>query len=99
MIPTKSPSKSSSDLHLSRERLSNFIRDIRSEILFELSPKSVDELQHLKLALNEAEALAFSTPFPGLMFPALASEKIKSWSEWQRRQNGLRSQDPMAFAE
>jgi len=34
--------------------------------------------QPIRLALNEAEALAWQTPFPQLFFPDLAVEKIQA---------------------
>lgn len=44
--------------------------------------------QHLlHLAVNEAEALAWETPFPDLLFPVLAEEKataLKLWAAHQR---------------
>ena len=41
----------------------------------------------LRLALNEAEALAWQTLYPHLFFPALATEKVQeaaAWDHWQR---------------
>lgn len=40
----------------------------------------------LRLALNEAEALAFQTDFPHLVFPDLAMEKVQSAATWRSRQ-------------
>ena len=45
----------------------------------------------LRLALNEAETLAWQTLSPQLVFPALAAEKVQSvavWNKHQRLQNG-----------
>lgn len=44
-----------------------------------------------RLALNEAEALAWETPVPMLVFPMLAYEKLKELDGWHRRQKRLRS--------
>jgi hypothetical protein len=44
----------------------------------------------LKLALNEAEALAWQTSYPHLVFPALAAEKIQGVRDWVQRQRGVR---------
>src|SRR6266700_1832135 len=41
----------------------------------------------LQLALNEAEALAWQTEFPYLVFPELAMEKAQAVTLWQHRQN------------
>jgi hypothetical protein len=46
--------------------------------------------QLFHLALNEAEALAFQTDYPHLLFPTLAMEKIQAVSAWQTRQQLLR---------
>jgi hypothetical protein len=48
--------------------------------------------------LNEAEALAFQTEYPHLLFPTLAMEKIQAVSAWQSRQQLLR-QRRMVLAE
>lgn len=47
--------------------------------------------QMLHLALNEAEALAWQTLYPHLVFPALAAEKVRgvaAWSDHQRMLGG-----------
>ena len=36
-----------------------------------------------KLALNEAEALAWQTEYPHLVFPALAVEKVQAVAAWE----------------
>ena len=45
----------------------------------------------LQLALNEAEAQAWQTEFPHLVFPVLATEKAQAVAAWNRRQQLLRS--------
>ena len=44
----------------------------------------------LRLALNEAEALAFLTEYPQLVFPTLALEKVEGAAAWQRHQKEVR---------
>jgi hypothetical protein len=51
-----------------------------------------------QLALNEAEALAWQTEFPQLVFPDLAVEKIQAVAAWQTRQQSVLQPRP-AFAE
>ena len=46
----------------------------------------------LRLVLSEAEALAFRTEYPHLVFPSLALEKIESAVAWQRHQQQLGSE-------
>ncbi len=53
--------------------------------------------QLVQLALNEAEALAWQTAYPHLLFPALAMEKVQSVAAWQTRQQSLHQRHP-AFA-
>ena len=46
--------------------------------------------QVLRLALNEAEAIAWQTDFPQLVFPTLALEKAEAVATWHERQTSLR---------
>jgi len=41
----------------------------------------------LRVALNEAEALAWQTEYPLLVFPALATEKAQEVAHWHARQD------------
>jgi hypothetical protein len=45
--------------------------------------------QLLRLALNEAEAMAFLTEYPHLVFPDLAMEKVQTAVKWSRHQQQL----------
>ena len=59
-----------------------------------------EHLHLLRLALNEAEALAWQTDFPHLFFPALAVEKAQAAVTWHRRQRKVRgAATEWAFAE
>jgi hypothetical protein len=49
----------------------------------------------LKLALNEAEALAWQTAYPHLVFPTLALEKIQEVAAWNRNQRSVRQAEPL----
>ena len=40
----------------------------------------------LRLALNEAEALAWQTGYPQLVFADLAIEKAQALADWQQKQ-------------
>ncbi len=51
-----------------------------------------------RLALNEAEALAWQTDYPHLFYPTLARERVQAVVEWRRRQQSLRRQNSV-FAE
>jgi hypothetical protein len=53
----------------------------------------------LRLALNEAEALAWQSGIPHLVFPTLAREKVQAAAAWHSRQESLqRNGSVMAFA-
>ncbi len=59
--------------------------------IFAQSAKELAASRHaLQLALNEAEALAWQTMYPHLVFPNLAAEKIQAVTDWNSRQRELR---------
>ena len=49
----------------------------------------------LQLALNEAEAAAWQTGYPHLLFPALATEKVQTVIAWDRQQQSVRRANPV----
>jgi hypothetical protein len=49
----------------------------------------------LQLALNEAEALAWQTEYPHLVFPALAAEKVHAVADWNRHQRSVLQTEPL----
>jgi hypothetical protein len=54
----------------------------------------------LRSALNEAEAIAWQTPYPHLLFPVLAEEKASAVSLWAARQRSVhRASRVMSLAE
>ncbi len=67
------------------------IRDAKQAILAESRGALKVPEQLLKLALNEAEALAWQTLYPHLVFPVLAGEKIQSVAAWNNRQRSLQT--------
>jgi hypothetical protein len=65
------------------------IRNIKEAILVE-ARKTLQVQEHLlRLALNEAEAVASQTAYPHLVFPNLAMEKVQRTADWSRRQRLL----------
>lgn len=46
----------------------------------------------LRQAINEADSLAATTPFPSLFLPALAEEKVQLAYVWNNRQAAIREQ-------
>ena len=60
------------------------------EILFdEFRETRAAHEQLLRLALMEAEALAWQTPYPHLVFPTLAREKAEAVATWTARQHSI----------
>jgi hypothetical protein len=49
----------------------------------------------LRLALNEAEAAAWQTEYPQLVFPALATEKVQAVVAWDAHQRAVRRNNPI----
>jgi hypothetical protein len=50
-----------------------------------------------RLALNEAEALAWQTDYPHLVYPTLAMERVQAVVAWRKRQQS-EHQPQLAFA-
>lgn len=66
------------------------IRESKEALLAESRKTLSVHEQLLKLALNEAEALAWQTLYPQLTFPTLAKEKIQAVAAWNRHQRSIR---------
>jgi hypothetical protein len=65
-------------------------RDLAAEHQFALPERL------FRMAMNEAEALAWETEYPQLVFPTLAGEKIEAMSAWYGHQESLHSHYAMA---
>jgi hypothetical protein len=65
-------------------------RELAAEHKFELPERL------FRVALNEAEALAWETEYPQLVFPSLAEEKIEAISAWYGHGEPLHSNYAMA---
>jgi hypothetical protein len=61
----------------------------RAAVLAEWSDALKPQQHALRLALNEAEALAWQTMYPHLVFPVLATEKVQAVAAWNSRQQRL----------
>ena len=66
----------------------------KEAILAEWSQSLKSQQHALKLALNEAEALARQTMYPHLVFPALAIEKAQAVAAWNARQQRVWRTNP-----
>ncbi len=66
------------------------IEDVKEQVVAEFRDRLDENKRVLDLALNEAEALAWETGFPQLLFPTLATEKASAITNWHQRQQHLR---------
>jgi hypothetical protein len=66
------------------------------EMIFAESQLALTAPERLvRLALNEAEALAWQTTYPHLLFPALATEKVQAVAVWNATQQSVRRNSPV----
>jgi hypothetical protein len=72
------------------QKLAARIEQVKANLLAEPYGTAGASKRLLRLALGEAEALAWQTGYPHLLFPALAAEKIQAATEWNARQKLLR---------
>ncbi len=79
-------------------RLLARLQKSKSSVLAEFRDRFTGNEHLLELAVNEAEALAWDTGFPGLLFPTLAAEKAGAVAAWQARQQRIREYQPLAAA-
>ena len=70
-------------------KLLRALRQTKLTILNEFRLTLGAHQQMLKLALNEAEALAWETGYPHLVFPLLATEKAQAVAAWTTRQSSI----------
>jgi|GEM_PF-1883940 len=87
-------------LEAGRSQVATWVSELRSQLLEPLrSEMKFSSCEHrLRLALNEAEAVAWQTPFPHLVLPELVAEKISQLRVWCERQQALwRGQRPVAW--
>ena len=62
------------------------INRAKAALLAEWSQTLKTQQHAVRLALNEAEALAWETMYPQLVFPALATEKVQAVVAWNAHQ-------------
>jgi len=66
------------------------IRRHRNAVHRRFPSQNCEQRKLTELVLNEAEALAWQTPFPHLVFPTLADEMAETLAKWRERQNAVR---------
>ena len=77
------------------QKLIGQIKQAKKNLVTEFRDAFSGREQILQLAVNEAEALAWQTEYPHLVFPALALEKVTVATHWQQRQKVVRRTDPL----
>ena len=65
------------------------MQEIKESVHSEFRERWGEADRLLRLALNEAEAVACQTEFPLLVFPVLAREKAERVASWQQRQRTM----------
>ena len=63
--------------------------EIKRAMVREFGTAISGQSQLLHSALNEAEALAWQTAYPHLLFPVLAEEKASAVTRWAARQRSV----------
>jgi hypothetical protein len=71
------------------------IAGVKEAIFAEYSRVFSAPEQLVRLALNEAEAVAWQTKYPHLFFPTLAVEKVREVEAWNARQQSVREHSPV----
>ncbi len=79
------------------EKIGRQIKLARENVLAEFKDAFKTREQLLQLAVVEADALAWQTDYPHLLFPVLAAEKIQNAANWKTRQQWL-LRDTSAYA-
>ena len=77
------------------QKLAAQIEQLKGNFLAKLQGSLEVPEKLFRLALNEAEAVAWQTGYPQLVFPALATEKIQAAAGWNARQKFLRQKNPV----
>jgi hypothetical protein len=72
------------------QRLVAHIAKVKENLVTEFKENFEVQDRILRLAVNEAEALAWETEYPHLVFPTLALEKVKVAANWHERQGLIR---------
>ena len=71
-------------------KLLDRIEQAKQAVLDEFRDTMDAHNQMVRLAVNEAEALAWETDYPHLVFPTLAREKAEEVTSWEARQREMK---------
>lgn len=78
---------------LGYERLLRRLAVIRGQVERKFARATEGYEKLLSSALNEAEALAWQTPYPHLFFPELAQEKAAAVRDWTIHQRAVQARE------
>lgn len=80
-------------------KLAAHLAAVKERLIAEFTESYEISERLLQLAVQEAEAIAWETEYPHLVFPALAMEKVRVAANWQERQGAIRRvNSALAFA-
>jgi hypothetical protein len=67
------------------------LNELKSKIARQLTFRYGNDLSEdsVRFAVNEADALAATLPYPVLLFPTLAEEKVLKASQWAEKQRQI----------
>ena len=71
------------------EKIADQIVQAKDSLVTEFKDAFKTQEALLRLAIVEADALAWQTEYPHLIFPSLAIEKLQAAIGWQSRQQSL----------
>lgn len=80
------------------QKLINQLNTVRDNLLTEVRETLQVSDRLARLAVNEAEAIAWQTDYPHLLFPTLAQEKVQAVAAWNTRQRRIRREPQTWFA-
>lgn len=80
------------------QKVKEQVARVRASLFTEWREMLATQERVLQLALNEAEALAWQTEVPHLVFPTLAEEKVRAVAKWTIRQRVINSGRRVAIA-
>lgn len=75
----------------SYHKVAALFASVRTTIMDQFQDLASEHQHTLQLVLNEAEALAWQTDYPELVFQDLAEEKARSFANWMDHQRTVRT--------
>lgn len=78
------------------QKLTAQFERLKANLLDDLKSRLAMPEHWFRLAVEEAEALAWQTEYPHLLFPTLATEKVQAVADWNTRQQFIRQKNSLA---